>query len=148
MFSGHLMMIISCFLVNTAWLYLAINTTDHTQAVCVTTHKGSWVKLLLCLISIVTRSSSHLVKREMNQTQGSKHCFHYRRERFGEFSRSHSGLRCLLLASQDNFNKFIAISETIVRSSRLWAATINFLLLILRFYVLFGLYVYFYLIVK
>ena len=43
------------------------------QAVCVTTHKGSWVKLLLCLISIVTLSSSHLV-REMNQTQGSKHC--------------------------------------------------------------------------
>ena len=78
------------------------------QAVCVTTHKGSWVKLLLCLISIVTRSSSHLV-REMNQTQGSKHCFHYGRERFGEFSRSHSGLRCLLLASQDNVNKFIAI---------------------------------------
>ena len=37
------------------------------QAVCVTTHKGSWVKLLLRLISIVTRSSSHLV-REMNQT--------------------------------------------------------------------------------
>ena len=34
---------------------------------------------------------------------------HYGRERFGEFSRSHSGLRCLLLASQDNFNKFIAI---------------------------------------
>ena len=45
----------------------------------------------------------------MNQTQGSKHCFHYGRERFGEFSRSHSGLRCLLLASQDNVNKFIAI---------------------------------------
>ena len=44
-----------------------------TQAVCVTTHKGSWVKLLLCLISMVTQSSSHLV-REMNQTQGSKHC--------------------------------------------------------------------------
>ena len=37
------------------------------QAVCVTTHRGSWVKLLLRLISIVTRSSSHLV-REMNQT--------------------------------------------------------------------------------
>ena len=36
--------------------------------------------------------------------------------------------------------------ETIVRSSRLWAAT-NFLLPI-RFYVLFGLYVCFYLIVK
>ena len=125
-----------------------IQGTLINQAVCVTTHKGSWVKLLLCLISIVTRSSSHFVKREMNQTRGSKHCFHYRRERFGEFSRSHSGLRCLLLASQDNFNKFIAISETIVRSSRLWAATINFLLLILRFYVLFGLYVYFYLIVK
>ena len=34
-------------------------------AVCVTTHKGS---------SIVTRSSSHLV-RDMNQTQGSKRCF-------------------------------------------------------------------------
>ena len=29
------------------------------QAVCVTTHKGSWVKLLLRVISIVTRSSSH-----------------------------------------------------------------------------------------
>ena len=42
-----------------------------SQAVCVTTHKGSLVKLLLCLISIVTWSSSHLV-REMNQTQGSK----------------------------------------------------------------------------
>ena len=37
-------------------------------------------------------------KREINQTQGSKHCFHYGRERFGEFSRSHSGLRWLLLA--------------------------------------------------
>ena len=35
------------------------------QAVCVTTHKGSWVKLLMCLISIVTRSSTHLVKTEM-----------------------------------------------------------------------------------
>ena len=42
------------------------------QAVCVMTHKGLWVKLLLCPISIVTRSSSHGV-REMNQTQGSKH---------------------------------------------------------------------------
>ena len=30
------------------------------QTVCVTTHKGSWVKLLLCFVSIVTRSSSHL----------------------------------------------------------------------------------------
>ena len=49
-----------------------------TQAVCVTTHKGSWIKLLLCLISIVTRSSSHLV-REMNQTQGSKHCCLFRK---------------------------------------------------------------------
>ena len=29
---------------------------------------------------------------------------HYGRERFGEFSRSHSGLRCVPLASQDNFN--------------------------------------------
>ena len=114
------------------------------QAVCVTTHKVSWVKLLLCLISIVTRSSSHLVKREMNQTQGSKHCFHYRRERFGEFSRSHSGLRCLLLASQDNFNKFIAIRR---RSCDL-ADFERRLISCFWFYVLFGLYVYFYLIVK
>ena len=44
------------------------------------------------------------------------------------------------------FQEVYRDSETIVRSSRLWAAT-NFLLLI-RFYVLFGLYVYFYLIVK
>ena len=50
------------------------NLLSSFQAVCVKTHKGSWVKLLLCLISIVTRSSWHLVK-EMNQTQGSKHCF-------------------------------------------------------------------------
>ena len=49
-----------------------------SQAVCVTTHKGSWVKLLLCLISILTRTSSHLV-REMNQTQGSKHCCLFRK---------------------------------------------------------------------
>ena len=41
------------------------------QAVCVTTHKGSWVKLLMCLISIVTRSWTHLV-REMYQSLGSK----------------------------------------------------------------------------
>ena len=52
--------------------------TGYSQAVCVTTHKGSWVKLLLRLISIVTRSSSHLV-REMNQTQGSKHCCLFRK---------------------------------------------------------------------
>ena len=44
------------------------------QAVCVTTHKGSWVKLLMCLISIVTRSNTQLV-REVDQTEGSKHCF-------------------------------------------------------------------------
>ena len=31
------------------------------QAVCVMTSKGSWVKLLVCLISIVTWSSTHLV---------------------------------------------------------------------------------------
>ena len=42
------------------------------QAMCVTTHKDSWGKLLLCLISIVTRLSSHHV-RQMDQTQGSKH---------------------------------------------------------------------------
>ena len=53
---------------------LAKSPTLFTQAVCGTTHKGSWVKLLLCFISIVKRSTSHLV-REMNQTQGSKHCF-------------------------------------------------------------------------
>ena len=34
---------------------------------------------------------------------------HYGGERFGEFSGSHIGLRCLLLVSQGNFNKFIAI---------------------------------------
>ena len=51
---------------------------ESPQAVCVTAHKGSWVKLLLCLISIVTRSSSHLV-REVNQTQGSKHCCLFRK---------------------------------------------------------------------
>ena len=44
------------------------------RAVCVTTPKGSWVKLFMSLISIVTRSNSHLV-REMNQNPGSKHCF-------------------------------------------------------------------------
>ena len=31
-------------------------------------------KLFMCLISIVTRSNSHLV-REMNQNTGSTHCF-------------------------------------------------------------------------
>ena len=36
--------------------------TTKYQAVCVTTHKGSWVKLLLSLISIVTRSTSHFEK--------------------------------------------------------------------------------------
>ena len=53
---------------------LAKTPTLFTQAVYVMTHTGSWVKLLLSLISIVKRSTSHLV-REMNQTQGSKHCF-------------------------------------------------------------------------
>ena len=80
------------------------------QAVCVTTHRGSWVKLLLCLISIVTRSSSRekwIRHRDQNTAAFSEK--HYWRERFREFSRSHSGFRCLLLASQDNFKKFIAI---------------------------------------
>ena len=83
------------------------------QAVCVTTHKGSWAKLFMCLISIVTRSSSHLVReikikiRDQNTASFSEK--HYGGERFGEFSGSHTGLRCLLLASQGNFNKFIAI---------------------------------------
>ena len=44
------------------------------HAVCVTTHKGPWVKLFMCLISIVTRSSSHLV-RDMDQNPRSKYCF-------------------------------------------------------------------------
>ena len=44
------------------------------QALCVTTHKCSWVKLFMCLISIGTRSSSHLV-REMHQNPGLKYCF-------------------------------------------------------------------------
>ena len=71
---------------------------------------------------------------------------HYGSERFGEFSRSHSGLRCLLLASQDNFNKFIAIRRRSCDLADFERAT-NFLLLI-RFYVLFGLYVCIYLMVK
>ena len=53
-------------------LKTAVKSIVFVQAVCVTTHEDSWVKLLLCVISIVTRLSSHLV-REMNQTQGSKH---------------------------------------------------------------------------
>ena len=41
------------------------------QAVCVTTHNlGSWVKLLT-----VPHFNRGTVEREMNQTQGSKHCF-------------------------------------------------------------------------
>ena len=63
-----------CFVCSCYYRDLGIYNTRCKQAVCVTTHKGSWVKLLLCLISIVTRSSSHLV-REINQTQGSKHCY-------------------------------------------------------------------------
>ena len=82
------------------------------QAVCVTTHKGSWVKLFMCLISIVTRSSSLLV-RDMDQNPDQNSASfsekHYGGERFGEFSRSHTDLRCLLLASHGNFHKFIAI---------------------------------------
>ena len=68
------------------------------------------------------------------------------RERFRECSRSHSGLRCLLLASQDNFKKFIAIRR---RSCDLadFERRLIFLLLI-RFYVLFGLYVCIYLMLK
>ena len=50
-------------------------------------------KLFMCLISIVTRSNSHLV-REMNQNPGSTHCFilwkTLQRRGFGEFSRSHT----------------------------------------------------------
>ena len=38
---------------------------------------------------------------------------HYGWERCGEFSRSHSSLRCLLFASMCNFNKFIAAIRTI-----------------------------------
>ena len=52
-------------------------------------------KLFMCLISIVTRSNSHLV-REMNQNPGSTHCFilwkTLQRRGFGEFSRSHTAL--------------------------------------------------------
>ena len=61
-----------------------------------------WVILLLRHISIVTRSSSHLV-REMNQLRDQNTASFseksYGTERFGEFSGSHGGLRCLLLAS-------------------------------------------------
>ena len=39
------------------------NDTNVTmQAVCVTTLKVSWLKLLMCLISVVTRSNIHLVR--------------------------------------------------------------------------------------
>ena len=52
-------------------------------------------KLFMCLISIVTRSNSHLV-REMNQNPGSTHCFilwkTLQRRGFREFSRSHTAL--------------------------------------------------------
>ena len=52
-------------------------------------------KLFMCLISIVTRSNSHLV-REMNQNTGSTHCFllwkTLQRRGFGESSRSHTAL--------------------------------------------------------
>ena len=51
-----------------------LESMGQIQAVCVTTHKGSWVKLFMCLISIGTRSSSHLV-REMHQNPGLKYYF-------------------------------------------------------------------------
>ena len=44
-----------------------------SQAVCRTTHKVPWVKVLMYLISVVTRSGTHLV-REMNKNLGSKQC--------------------------------------------------------------------------
>ena len=53
------------------------------QAVCVTTHKGSWVKLFMCPISIVTRSSSHVV-REMDQNPGSKYLLPFLKNITGE----------------------------------------------------------------
>ena len=68
-------------------------------------------KTVLLTVSHFNRGT---VEREMNQTQGSKHYFlfwkslrkrNYGRERFGEFSRSHSGLRCLLR----QFHKAISI---------------------------------------
>ena len=49
----------------------------NTQAVCVTTHKGSWVKLLMYLISVVTRSSiaSHTnVLRGSSRVPAPIHC--------------------------------------------------------------------------
>ena len=70
------------------------------HSVCVTRHKDLWVKLLMYLISSVTRM--HLVRetrtkiRDQNTASFSEK--HFGRERFGEFSRSHSGLRCLLFA--------------------------------------------------
>ena len=68
---------------------LIVEKYDAAQAVCVTTHKGSWVRLFMCLISIVTRSSSHLVReREIKTRDQNTASFsekNYGRERFGEF---------------------------------------------------------------
>ena len=92
------------------------------QAVCVTTHKGSWVKLLLCLISIVTRSSSHLV-REMNQTQGSKHCCLFRKtllkRAISRIFKISQWPQMLAIGFTRQFQEVYRDSETIVRSSRL-----------------------------
>ena len=52
--------------------FCRVKAREPSQAVCVTTHRGSWVKLLLCLISIVTRSSSHLVLKRNESNPGIK----------------------------------------------------------------------------
>ena len=67
------------------------------QAVCGTTHKGSWVKLLLCFISIQWHGRVRISERDKSNP-GIKTPLpflsfsekHYGRERLGGFSRSHN----------------------------------------------------------
>ena len=84
------------------------------QVMCVTTPQRFMGKIVA--VPHFNRDTVEFASRETDESNpGIKTCTssfsekHYGRERFGEFSRSHSGLRCLLLASQDNFKKFIAI---------------------------------------
>ena len=47
----------NCYIFIQRFVYILSQAT--ASSVCLTTHKGSWVKLLVCLISIVTSSSTH-----------------------------------------------------------------------------------------
>ena len=67
-----------CFnTLKTAFLQNVSEQIRNAQAVCVTTHKGSWVKLLMYLISVVTWSSiaSHTnVLRGSSRIPAQIHC--------------------------------------------------------------------------